>query len=169
MNFKESKAIYLQIADRICDEILLGQYPEEERIPSVREYAAIVEVNANTVMRSFDYLQVQNIIYNKRGIGYFVASGAKELIHSLRKDTFLKEELDYFFRQLYTLDIPIKEIETMYHEFIKKQKQNKDEYYETYYLYIYRPPRFGIDGNCSNNYFHIYVGEALPGRWSLFG
>ena len=91
-------------------------------LPSVREYAAIVEVNANTVMRSFDYLQVQNIIYNKRGIGYFVASGAKELIHSLRKNTFLKEELDYFFRQLYTLDIPIKEIETMYHEFIKKQK-----------------------------------------------
>ena len=57
MNFKESKAIYLQIADRICDEILLGQFGEEERIPSVREYAAIVEVNANTVMRSFDYLQ----------------------------------------------------------------------------------------------------------------
>ena len=114
MNFKESKAIYLQIADRICDEILLGQYPEEERIPSVREYAAIVEVNANTVMRSFDYLQVQNIIYNKRGIGYFVASGAKELIHSLRKNTFLKEELDYFFRQLYTLDIPIKEISSQF-------------------------------------------------------
>ena len=66
MNFKESKAIYLQIADRICDEILLGQFGEEERIPSVREYAAIVEVNANTVMRSFDYLQSQNIIYNKR-------------------------------------------------------------------------------------------------------
>ena len=77
MNFKESKAIYLQIADRICDEILLGQLGEEERIPSVREYAAIVEVNANTVMRSFDYLQSQNIIYNKRGIGYFVATGAR--------------------------------------------------------------------------------------------
>ena len=41
MNFKESKAIYLQIADRICDEVLLGQYREEERIPSVREYAAV--------------------------------------------------------------------------------------------------------------------------------
>ena len=88
MNFKESKAIYLQIADRICDEILLGQFGEEERIPSVREYAAIVEVNANTVMRSFDYLQSQNIIYNKRGIGYFVAPGARELIHYLRKDIF---------------------------------------------------------------------------------
>ena len=68
MNFKESKAIYLQIADRICDEVLLGQYREEERIPSVREYAAVVEVNANTVMRSYDYLQSQEVIYNKRGI-----------------------------------------------------------------------------------------------------
>ena len=46
MNFKESRAIYLQIADRICDDILLGQYEEEGRIPSVREYASIVEVNA---------------------------------------------------------------------------------------------------------------------------
>ena len=117
MNFKESKAIYLQIADRICDEILLVQFAEEERIPSVREYATIVEVNANTVMRSFDYLQSQNIIYNKRGIGYFVATGARELIH-----TFLKEELDYFFRQIKTLDIPIKEITDMYREFCKKEQ-----------------------------------------------
>lgn len=77
MNFKESKAIYLQIADRICDEILLGQYPEEERIPSVREYAAIVEVNANTVMRSFDYLQVQNIIYNKTWHWVFCSFGSE--------------------------------------------------------------------------------------------
>lgn len=123
MNFKESRAIYLQIADRICDEILLGQYAEEERVPSVREYAAFVEVNANTVMRSFDLLQSQQIIYNKRGIGYFVASGARELIHSLRKETFLVDELDSFFRQLYTLNIPLKEIETRYSEFIKKQKE----------------------------------------------
>ena len=122
MNFKESKAIYLQIADRICDEILLGQFGEEERIPSVREYAAIVEVNANTVMRSFDYLQSQNIIYNKRGIAYFVSTGTRELIHSLRKNTFLKEELDYFFKQIKTLDIPIEEITDMYREFCKKEK-----------------------------------------------
>lgn len=68
MNFKESRAIYLQIADRICDDILLGQYEEEWRIPSVREYASIVEVNANTVMRSYEYLQSQEVIYNKRGM-----------------------------------------------------------------------------------------------------
>ena len=121
MNFKESKAIYLQIADRICDEILLGQFAEEERIPSVREYATIVEVNANTVMRSFDYLQSQNIIYNKRGIGYFVSAGAKDRIITLRKDMFLHEELPEFFRQVSALDIPIKEIEKMYKEYLTQQ------------------------------------------------
>lgn len=122
MNFKDNKAIYLQIADRICDEVLLGQYREEERIPSVREYAAVVEVNANTVMRSYDYLQSQRIIYNKRGIGYFVSSGAVELILSLRREYFLKEEADYFFKQMYTLGISAEEISDMYREFSKKQK-----------------------------------------------
>lgn len=122
MNFKESKAIYLQIADRICDEILLGQYAEEARIPSVREYAAMVEVNANTAMRSFDYLQSQDIIYNKRGIGYFVTAGARGLILSLRRETFLKDELEQMFRQLYTLGVSDGELTAMYREFIKKQK-----------------------------------------------
>ena len=63
MNFKETKGIYLQIADRICDEVLLGIYNEDDRIPSVREYAALVEVNVNTMMRSYEYLQQQGVIY----------------------------------------------------------------------------------------------------------
>lgn len=125
MNFKDTKAIYLQIADRICDEILLGQYPEEGRIPSVREYAAVVEVNANTAMRSYDYLQTQGVIYNKRGIGYFVSGGARDLILSLRKEYFMSEEADYFFRQLYTLGIQPAELGDMYSEFIKNLTINK--------------------------------------------
>ena len=131
MNFKESKAIYLQIADRICDEVLLGQYQEEERIPSVREYAAVVEVNANTVMRSYDYLQTQGVIYNKRGIGYFVSVGARKLILSLRKEYFLKEEVDYFFKQIFTLGISAEETEAGQTsiEFVAAVKT--DLYYET--------------------------------------
>lgn len=125
MNFKESKAIYLQIADRICDEILLDLYKEEERIPSVREYAGIVEVNANTVMRSYEHLQQQNIIFNKRGIGYFVSSDAVKLILSLRREFFLNEELDAFFKQLDTLDISIRDLEKMYKQYIKNNKNNK--------------------------------------------
>ena len=122
MKFKESKPIYLQIADRICDEILQGKYKEEERIPSVREYASTVEVNANTVVRSFDYLQGQDIIYNKRGLGYFVHTDARERILELRKEVFLRDELPEFFRQIKTLDIPLKDVEKMYSDYLKELK-----------------------------------------------
>ena len=133
MKFKESKSIYLQIADRICDEILQGQYTEEERILSVREYAATVEVNANTVVRTYDYLQGQEIIYNKRGIGYFVSAGAKDRIIALRKNIFLHEDLPEFFRQVKTLDIPMKEIEKMYKDYLSEQcHYTKDIYDNTY-------------------------------------
>jgi DNA-binding transcriptional regulator YhcF (GntR family) len=124
MNFKENKAIYFQIAEQICDLILLGEYKEEERIPSVREYAAIVEVNFNTVMRSFDYLQSAGIIFNKRGIGYFVAAGAGKQIRSMRKDYFLQHEINEFFRQIRLLEIPLEEIVEMYHHYNEqKEKQ----------------------------------------------
>ncbi len=122
MNFKENKPIYLQIADRIMDEILCNVYREEERIPSVREYAATVEVNANTMVRSYDYLQNQEIIYNKRGIGYFVAGNAREKIIDLRKESFLNESLPEMFRQMQLLDIPVSEISALYQQFLKENK-----------------------------------------------
>ena len=127
MNFKENKPIYLQIADRIMDEILCNVYREEERIPSVREYAATVEVatvevNANTMVRSYDYLQSQDIIYNKRGIGYFVAGSAREKIIALRRESFLNESLPEMFRQMQLLDIPVSEISALYQQFLKENK-----------------------------------------------
>ena len=100
MNFKDNNPIYLQIAERICDEILQGRYSEDDRIPSVREYAAMVEVNANTVVRTFDHLQSLEVIYNKRGLGYFVAKGAVRRITKERKRTFLTEELPELFRKM---------------------------------------------------------------------
>lgn len=121
MKFKETKSIYQQIADRLCDEILLGNYREEERIPSVREYAATVEVNANTVVRSYDQLQGQEIIYNRRGIGYFVAPRAVERIKQLRKELFLTEELPEFFGSISTLEISIEEIEKLYKDWRERE------------------------------------------------
>jgi len=124
MNFKENKAIYLQIAERINDLILLGEYKEEERIPSVREYAAMVEVNFNTVMRSFDHLQASGIIFNKRGIGYFVAPGAGEKIHSMRKAYFLQNEMYDFFKQIHLLEIPINDIVALYDAYCNQQNKH---------------------------------------------
>ena len=124
MQFKENQTIYLQIAERISDEILLGHYATGARIPSVREYAALVEVNANTVMRSYEFLQTQGIIFNKRGIGFFVAPDAKIKIREYRRNEFLKNELPRFFMQLYTLHIPMEEIDSMYRQFIENLPSN---------------------------------------------
>ena len=122
MKFKESKPIYLQIADRIMEEILQEIHPEEERIPSVREYAAMVEVNANTVVRAYDYLQSQEIIFNKRGIGYFVSKGGKKSILKLRRKAFLNEDVPELFRQMELLQISSADIKAMYDDFLHKTK-----------------------------------------------
>ncbi len=124
MIFKESKPIYLQIADRICDEILQGIYHEGERIPSVREYAAMVEVNANTAMRAFDFLQNQSVITMKRGIGYYVSNGAGERILAFRREAFYNEELFDFFHQIYTLGFSMEEMTELYHKYEQDMKQN---------------------------------------------
>ncbi|MCD8235797.1 MAG: GntR family transcriptional regulator [Prevotellaceae bacterium] len=110
MDFKEKKVIYLQIAEMLCDDILLKKYPEGERIPSVREYAATVEVNANTVVRAYEWLQAQEIIFIKRGLGYFVEEGAREAIATMRRKEFLNESLPEVFRAMRTLGITMEEV-----------------------------------------------------------
>lgn len=124
MIFKESKPIYLQIADRICDEILQGIYHEGGRIPSVREYAAMVEVNANTAMRAFDFLQNQSVITMKRGIGYYVSNGAGERILAFRREAFYNEELFDFFHHIYTLGFSMEEMTELYRKYEQSMKQN---------------------------------------------
>ena len=123
MNFKENKPIYQQIADHICDEIIAGKLAPDARIPSVREYAAELEVNANTVMRTFDTLQSLEIIYNKRGIGYFVDSEARAKILQSRRNSFMEEESQQFFRQAHSLDISVSEITAMYQIYCNNQKK----------------------------------------------
>ena len=80
MEFNSNKAIYLQISDMICDQILSGALAADDRIPSVREYGASVGVNPNTVMRTYEKLTNEGIIYNKRGIGYFISAEAKDIV-----------------------------------------------------------------------------------------
>lgn len=123
MTFKENKPIYLQIADRIMDEILQHVYEEEGRILSVREYAGVVEVNANTVVRTYDYLQNQGIIYNKRGLGYFVSTGAAQKIVALRKETFLQQVLPDVFKEMYLLHIPMETLAEMYKTYQEERRK----------------------------------------------
>ena len=91
--FSDDKPIWRQIYDMIAMKVLSGQWQEEERIVSVREMAASVGVNPNTVMRSYEHLEAVGIIFNRRGIGFFVAKGAKDHIKQLERKKFMDEEL----------------------------------------------------------------------------
>ncbi len=110
MEFKSKQAIYLQIADYVCDHILIKKWPPGEKMPSIKELSVKLEVNPNTVMRTYEYLQQQNIIFNKRGIGYFIDENAGGKILSLRKENFFESELPEFFYKIDLLDIDIDEI-----------------------------------------------------------
>lgn len=114
--------IYLKLATRICDNILSEKYKEEERIPSVRDFAAKMEVNPNTVMRAFDWLQQKEIIYNKRGMGYFVSPRAKSVIASIRKEQFKNSILPSVFKTMLLLDIKIEEIIKDFEQYKAKEK-----------------------------------------------
>ena len=123
MIFKENnKAIYLQIADKICDDVVGGQLEAGARIPSVREYAASLEVNANTVMRSYEYLERSGVIFNRRGIGFFISDTARETIVAERRESFLKGEMPYFFHQLMLLAVSPDEVKTMYENYLNEKK-----------------------------------------------
>ncbi|MBQ7422818.1 MAG: GntR family transcriptional regulator [Prevotella sp.] len=110
MNFNSDKAIYIQMADRLSDEIIAGRYADDDRIPSVREYAVLLEVNTNTAVKAYELLAREEIIYNKRGLGYFVSPGAREKIMTSRKKNFLNETLPELFRQMKLLGIEIEEV-----------------------------------------------------------
>ena len=114
MIFTNDKAIYIQIADRLCDEILAGKYKDDDRIPSVREYAVLLEVNTNTAVKAYDELARANIIYNKRGLGYFVSPGAKEQILDERRRDFIDNKLPELFRQMQLLGITLEDVKETY-------------------------------------------------------
>jgi Predicted transcriptional regulators len=105
MEYKSNKPIYLQIADNLCDKILSGEWLEGDRIPSVRELGGSMGVNPNTIVRVYDYLQNMNVIYNKRGIGYFVNEHAKKEIKRMQHEEFFKEFIPEIAKKIQLLEI----------------------------------------------------------------
>ena len=114
MEFRQNKAIYLQISDLICENILLRKWTGEDRIPSVREMAVSIEVNPNTVQRTYSYLQDRGTIYNKRGIGYFIAENAFELTVQMKKEEFINDECPSFFKTMDLLGISFENLSSIY-------------------------------------------------------
>lgn len=110
MDFDNNKPIYIQIYDSVCERILSGDLKPDERILSVREYGAGIGVNPNTVMRTYEKLTADKIIYNKRGIGYFISPEAEKIVLENEKRKFLEDELPAFLKRAELLGINLTQI-----------------------------------------------------------
>lgn len=111
MEFKKSESIYEQIASSIQENILNKIWQSGDRIPSVRETAGKIQVNPNTVMRTYTLLQDEGIIFNKRGIGFFISDDARKKTVEMKKSKFNKEFLPEFFKMIDQLEISWDEIQ----------------------------------------------------------
>lgn len=125
MEFREKQAIYMQIADFFGNNILEGQWKPDEKVPSVRQLAVEIEVNPNTIMRTYAHLQDHGIIYNKRGIGYFVSSNAKNILIEMTKQDFIQHELPEFFRKMELIGLTLQDIEKLFKD--RKQQLNNQK------------------------------------------
>jgi GntR family transcriptional regulator len=121
MEFNDNEAIYLQIAGYVGENILRQQWPPDQKIPSVRDLAAELQVNPNTVMRTYEFLQSQGVVYNKRGIGFFVDPDAGKKVRAYRRERFLQHELPAFFNTISLLDISLAELQQRYAQFKEEQ------------------------------------------------
>lgn len=125
MEFNDNRAIYLQIADLLCEQILLAKWLPQKKIPSVREMGMSLQVNPNTVLRTYDFLQQKGIIFNKRGIGYFVEDDAIQKIIQYRREDFFESILPNFFKTISLLNISLDEILEKYQNYTLLSDQKK--------------------------------------------
>lgn len=123
MQFNTLSPIYLQIAEYIHDLILNRVWEDGQRIPSVRDMAMELEVNPNTVIRTYAMLQEEGTLDNQRGIGYFTAKDARTLVLKQRREKFIKRELPSLFSTMETLGLTLEDLE-------QYAKQNKEAEHE---------------------------------------
>jgi len=116
MEFSETTPIYVQIADLIRENILTDRYRTGEKIPSVREMAVLTETNPNTVQRSYSTLQEEHVIFQKRGLGYYVADDAQTVIRAGKRREFIETEVPRLFRLMDLIDLSFEDLRALYEE-----------------------------------------------------
>ena len=110
MRFRNDKPIFQQIVENLEEQVLRGELAPDERIPAVRDYAMTIEVNPNTVVRSFLELEEAGVIFKKRGLGYFLSADAKKLILARRKKDFVQNVMPEFVRNMKLLGIGLEQL-----------------------------------------------------------
>ncbi|MFB5660317.1 GntR family transcriptional regulator [Alteribacillus sp. HJP-4] len=109
----ESKPIFLQIRETIEDDIVDGILKEEEQAPSTNQLVAYYKINPATVLKGINQLVDEEILYKKRGVGMFVAKGARRRLLETRKQAFKEEYVWRMVEEAKKLGITIDEVQEM--------------------------------------------------------
>lgn len=110
MEFNSNKPIYKQIIDYSFGQILSGNWRQGERVPSVRELSILLSVNSHTVLKAYEYLQAEEIITPKRGMGFYLSPDAVSHVNSVRRQEFFDTTLHNLFKEMQLLNITIDEV-----------------------------------------------------------
>lgn len=114
MEFHKNKPIYLQIVDVISQRIVSKEWKEETKIPTVKELAKDLEVNHNTLMRSLELLQSEDILMSKRGVGLFLTKDSYKNALELMRRSFYENQVPEFFATMNSLKITLGELIDLY-------------------------------------------------------
>jgi len=101
----ENRPIFVQIAERIEEDILAGRLAEEEQVPSTNQFAALYQINPATAAKGVNLLVDQGILYKKRGVGMFVATGSRERLMEKRRELFFEQYVVAMVREATRLGI----------------------------------------------------------------
>ncbi|WP_422481056.1 GntR family transcriptional regulator [Pleomorphochaeta sp. DL1XJH-081] len=124
MQFDKHTSIYLQIAEYLYDRILSGEWPDGQRIPSIRDMAVQLEVNPNTVTRTYTLLQEEGTLENQRGIGYFTAADARQKVLDQKREAFVRNELPAIFATMEQVGLTKNDLIDQFETYQKEQKQS---------------------------------------------
>ncbi|WP_460961322.1 GntR family transcriptional regulator [Parasphingorhabdus pacifica] len=109
----EGRPLFLQIAEQIENSIVDGTMEEEQQVPSTNELAAFHRINPATAAKGINQLVADGILYKRRGIGMFIAAGARAKLQNKHREQFAHEYLRPLMREAHKLGMSTEEIKSM--------------------------------------------------------
>ncbi len=108
--FDGTRPIFLQLAEMLEEGIISGAYPEEGQIPSITEFSATLKINPATALKGINLLVGEGLVYKKRGVGMFVATGARDALLNKRRESFYTDRVRPVAREASSLGLTLPEL-----------------------------------------------------------
>jgi DNA-binding transcriptional regulator YhcF (GntR family) len=115
----DTRPIFVQIAERIENDIVAGELPEESQVPSTNQFAAFYQINPATAAKGVNLLVDQGILYKKRGLGMYVAPGARSKLLEKRREAFFERYVVTMLQEAEKLGITTEQVTEMLRRRVK--------------------------------------------------